>query len=162
MIRGGRRLGVVVLTGLALAACSEWEPDPNAGPSPLPSVRVVAVHVEYRQPNACNNDPVHCDDRVVFFGSWMHPGDEVLLMMAPGTRQWSGVVPNVPVNFPPKDYPHLVRVFDPHLTQTATGGITAARLIVGDQPITVYDQPGTPNESGLIFIDENGEGHSPQ
>jgi hypothetical protein len=32
---------------------------------------------------------------------------------------------------------------------------------VGGQVITEYDQPGTPFESGLIYIDDNGVGRSP-
>lgn len=162
MIRVGWRLGVLLLSCALLPGCWDFQPDPDLGPSALPNVRVVDVRVEYRQPNACDNDPAHCNDRVVFFGSWMHQGDEVLLTLASGTRQWAGVAHGVPVNFPPKEFPHLVRVFDPHLTRGATGGVTAARLIVGEQIITQYDQPGTPNESGLIYIDDNGQGRNPQ
>jgi len=92
----------------------------------------------------------------------MQTGGEVLLSMAPGTRQWTGTAPSVPVNFPPQDFPHLVRVFDPHLVQTDTGGLTAARLIIGGQVITQYLQPGTSNESGLIFVDDSGQGRPPQ
>jgi hypothetical protein len=122
----------------------------------------VTVRVEYRQPNDCFNVAARCQDRVVFFGSWMHKGDEVLLGLASGTRQWTGIAPRVPVNFPPQDFPHLVRVFDPHLVDTPTGGVTAARLVVGGQVITQYDQPATPYESGLIYVDDNGQGRNPQ
>ena len=45
---------------------------------------------------------------------------------------------------------------------TDTGGLTAARLIIGGQVITQYLEPGTPNESGLIFVDDNGQGRTPQ
>ena len=28
--------------------------------------------------------------------------------------------------------------------------------------ITQYLEPGTPNESGLIYVDDNGQGRNPQ
>ena len=49
------------------------------GPPPVPSPRLVTVRVEYRQPNGCVNVSNPCNTRVVFFGSWMQPGGEVLL-----------------------------------------------------------------------------------
>jgi hypothetical protein len=39
--------------------------------------------------------------------------------------------------------------------------VTAARLMVGGQIITTYDTPGTPTESGLIYVDDNGVGRNP-
>ena len=58
---------------LAWAGC-DFQKDPDAGPTTLPVSRFVTIKVEYRQPAGCmNSDPVHCDDRVVFFGSWMKP-----------------------------------------------------------------------------------------
>jgi hypothetical protein len=156
-----RPFALVVALCLAAPGC-DFQPDPDQGPTAAPLPRVTSVRVEYRQPNDCFNVEPHCEDRVVFFGSWMHTGNEVLLNEAPGTRQWTGVATNVPVNFPPQDFPHLVRVFDPRLVLTATGGITAARLIVGGQVITQYIDPGTPDESGLIYIDDNGVGRNPQ
>jgi len=152
---------------LAWAGC-DFQKDPDAGPTTLPVSRFVTIKVEYRQPAGCmNSDPVHCDDRVVFFGSWMKPrtttyaGDQVLLDTQFGPNFWSAYVPNVPVNWPPNDFPHYVRVFDPHLHDTPSGGVTAARLSIGGQIITDYDQPGTPQESGLIYVDDNGVGRSP-
>jgi len=157
-----RRFGLILLLSALTPACWDFQPDPPEGPSAVPFPRLVSVRVEYRQPNDCFNVSAHCEDRVVFFGSWMRTGGEVLLILASGTRQWTGTAQNVPVNFPPKDFPHLVRVFDPHLVDTPTGGITAARLIVGGQVITQYDQPATPSESGLIYVDDNGQGRNPQ
>jgi len=123
---------------------------------------VTSVRVEYRQPNGCANaTPVACDNLVVFFGSWMHPGQEIYLESDPGSHLWTGIAPGVPVNWPPVDQPHLVRVFDPHLVNTATGGVTAARLLVGGQALTQYDSPGTPRESGLVYVDDNGAGRNP-
>jgi hypothetical protein len=119
------------------------------------------VHVEYRQPRGCSNVASLCETRVVFFGSWMHPGEEVLLDPQPGLI-WTGEANNVPVNWPPEDSPHLVRVFDPHLTDTATGGVTAARLQVGGQMLTRFDSPGTTSESAFVYVDDVGVGHNPQ
>jgi hypothetical protein len=155
---------------VALVACAagcDFQKDPVEGPSAVPPGRFVTVKVEYRQPAGCLNSIGTCDIPVVFFGSWMKPrsasyeGDQVLLEARFGPNFWTGVVPNVPVNWPPNDFPHYVRVYDPHLHDTASGGVTAARLLVGGQAITEYDQPGTPLESGLIYIDDNGVGRSP-
>lgn len=153
-------LAVPLLT-LVAAGCSDESDDLTGGPDPVMSPRLVTVTVEYRQPNGCANVGDHCNDRVVFFGSWMQVNGEVLLRNASGTFVWTGTVPNVPANFPPRDTPYLVRIFDPHLVLTETGGITASRLIVGSQPITYFDQPGTGNESGVIYIDDNGVGRNP-
>ena len=48
---------------------------------PAPSARpqLVSVTIEYRQPNGCVNSVGRCDDPVVFFGSWMRPGEEFRL-----------------------------------------------------------------------------------
>jgi len=140
--------------------CLEITKSVTEGPPPVPSPRLVSVRVEYRQPNGCVNVVNPCNTRVVFFGSWMQPGGEVLLSQNPG-YVWTGTVLNVPVNFPPREQPYLVRVFDPHLIETPTGGVTASRLVVGGQMITFFDQPGTTAESGVIFIDDNGIGRNP-
>ena len=64
---------VPLAAALALAAC-DLQPDPPAGPAPLPAGRFVEVQIEYRQPNGCQNSSSSCDNLVVFFGSWMRPG----------------------------------------------------------------------------------------
>ena len=76
-------------------------------------------------------------------------GQEVILDIMPGRPlHWTGIVHDVPVNWPANDQPHYVRVRDPHLIDTSTAGLTAARLIVGGQSIYFYDELGTPDESG--------------
>jgi hypothetical protein len=153
---------VPVLLALASAACPDFQPDPPAGPTPLTGgQRFATITVEYRQPQHCANTSDHCLDRVVFFGSWMAKGDEVLLDTPAGPYFWTGVVHDVPVNWPPSDQPHYVRVFDPHLKDTPTTGLTAGRLVVGSQSVSFYDQAGTPLEAGLIYVDDNGIGHNP-
>jgi hypothetical protein len=157
---------VAVALAVALSGC-DFQPDPPPGPTEIPPGRFVTVRIEYRQPAGCQNSEGTCDARVVFFGSWMRPadasyqGDQVLLDTPAGPNFWTGVVTNVPVNWPPNDVPHYVRIYDPHLRDTSSGGVTAARLIVGGQSVSYFDSPGTPQESGLIYIDDNGVGRNP-
>jgi hypothetical protein len=151
---------VLVLLASAASSCLDFQQNPPTSPAPLRATRFVDVKVEYRQPTACENTGTACDNLVVFFGSWMKPGEEIYLSDV-GGRVWDGVATHVPVNWPPADEPHLVRVFDPHLVNTPTGGVTAARLQVGGQAIYFFDSPGTPQESGLIYIDDDGVGRNP-
>ena len=156
-----RRLGLFLLA-LASVACPDFQPDPPAGPTPITGgQRFATITVEYRQPPHCANAADHCLDRVVFFGSWMGKNDPVVLATPAGPYFWTGVVENVPVNWPPNDQPHLVRVYDPHLVDTPTAGTTAARLVVGSQSIASFDAAGTPKESGFVYIDDDGIGHNP-
>lgn len=155
-----RRL-VPMALALSAVSCFDFQPDPPAGPSAVPVGRYASVTVQYRQPASCANSTANgCNELVWFFGSWMKNGEEIPLVEGPG-RVWTAVVPSVPVNWPPNDEPHYVRVFDPRLLETATGGVTAARLVIGGEPLYYLDQPGTPQESGLIYVDDNGTGRSP-
>lgn len=160
MTRLVRRL-VPALLALSVASCFDFQPDPPLTPSALPAGRFADVRLEYRQPAECANTGAACDNLVVFFGSWMKPGEELYLDDV-GGRLWTGVARRVPVNWPPSDEPHFVRVFDPRLVNTPNGGVTAARLYVGGQAIYYYDSPGTPQESGLIYVDDNGVGRNPR
>jgi hypothetical protein len=154
-----RRFAILAI-GAALGGC-DMQPDPPPGPTPVGPARFVNVTVEYRQPSECVNAQGPCGNAVVFLGSWMNAGQEVYLSPDPGSHVWTGVAPGVPVNWPPVEEPHLVRVFDPHLYDTATKGVTAARLVVGGQSVDTYDQPGTPDEAGLVYVDDNGVGRNP-
>ena len=153
-----RRLALL-LAALPLAASCDIQPDVAEGPSALPPTAYATVRVEYRQPNQCANVPENCAARVVFFGSWMRSGEGIPLEPAAG-HMWVGQATSVPVNWPPVIAPHLVRVFDPYLVQTDTAGRTAARLRVGGQVLTEYHDAGTPAESGRVYIDDDGFGHS--
>ncbi|HXB53581.1 MAG TPA: hypothetical protein VN461_02295 [Vicinamibacteria bacterium] len=164
--RGGR--GALLVAASLTSAC--FQVQTMEGPSPVSVPRLVSVRLEYRQPAGCvaviPSNVALCENPVVFFGSWMRqppPGIQagVLLTLTPGTLTWSGTVTGVPANFPPRDEPYFVRVYDPHLVETASGGVAASRLIVGGQVITAFDSAGTPSESGLIYIDDNGQGHTP-
>ncbi len=159
-----RRLAPLLAVVAAAAAGCDFQPDPVAGPAPLPGTRTVSVRIEYRQPANCANlDRANCIDPVFFLASWMHPGqhEEVILTNVTGTYVWAGTATGVPVNWPPTDQPHYVRVYDPHLKNTPPGGVTAGRLTVGGQILTQFDKPGTPNEAGLVYIDDDGVGHNP-
>jgi hypothetical protein len=151
----------VVLAAALLAGGCLFERAAPDGPTPVPVSRGVTVTIEYVQPGLCLNSGNRCADPVVFFGSWMRPGQELTLVPVPGTFTWTGRVPSVPVNFPPDQDPYLVRVFDPYLADTTSGGVTAARLRIGGQILVDVDAAGTPSESGLIYIDDNGIGHTP-
>ena len=159
MTAATRRIVPIALAA-ALAGC-DFQPDPPPGPTRPPPARFATVKIEYRQPNGCENAAVACDNLVVFFGSWMRPGQEIYLDSAPGSHVWTGVAQGVPVNWPPVEQPHLVRVFDPHIVNTPSSGVTAARLLVGGQILTQYDSPGTPQESGLVYVDDSGVGRNP-
>jgi hypothetical protein len=159
MRSGLRCLGLLVAL-LPMGLGCDTTPDVAEGPSPLPPTTYTSIQVEYRQPNACENVPESCVDRVVFFGSWMRPGEEVLLDGAPG-HIWVGLVTNVPVNWPPPIAPHLVRVYDPFLAQTETGGVAAARIRMGGQVVTHFLDVGTPSESAEVYVDIDGIGHNP-
>jgi hypothetical protein len=148
-----------VLFAALLPAC--FEQIGPEDPSPIEFPTRVTVAIEYRQPpNFCAQPGSTCGDPVWFWGSWMQPGGEIVLTRTPGTFIWTGRAPNVPVNFPPTDEPYLVRVHDPLLRETPTEGGTAERLQVGGQMVTKFYDPGTPRESGLMFIDAQGVGHN--
>jgi hypothetical protein len=156
------RRWVPIAVALAFAGCFDFQPDPAAGPPPIRTGRYADVVIEYRQPAICQNSEGYCDAQVVFFGSWMAYQQEFNLQTMPGRPfYWTGIARDVPVNWPPSDQPHYVRVRDPHLIDTPSTGLTAARLLVGGQSVTTYAAPGTPDESGLIYVDDNGIGHNP-
>jgi hypothetical protein len=156
-----RRLFPIAIA-LGAVGCFDFQPDPPAGPSPIRTGRYADVIVEYRQPAICENVDGTCDAPVQFFGSWMAGGQQFDLVVQPGRPfYWTGIAHSVPVNWPPNDQPHYVRVRDPHLFATPSTGLTAARLIVGGQSIYSYAALGTPDESGLIYVDDNGVGHNP-
>lgn len=151
----------VALLAAASGACYDFHlTGPEDAPSPNPP-NLVSVSIFYRQPAGCVNSATNCEDSVVFFASWMRPGDEFRLRRDPGGFIWRGTATGVPVNFPPKDYPHAVRVYDPHLRDQPNQGLTAERLTVGGELLTVIDSRGTTQEEGLVFIDENGQGRNP-
>ena len=150
----------VALLPIALGAGCFNQTGPE-DPSPVPVPALVSVQVVYRQPNGCLNFTSNCDGPVVFWGSWMPQTAQIVLAQTPGTFIWTAKVSGVPVNFPPVDQPYLVRVNDPYIRDFPTGGATADRLQVGGQAVTQFYQYGTIFESGLMYVDATGVGHSP-
>jgi hypothetical protein len=153
--------GLLLSVVLAVSACDDYHLDGPVDPEPLNPPRLVSVTVEYLQPNGCVEGSPRCDDPVVFFASWMETGTEFLLRKEPGRFVWRGTATGVPVNFPPRGPAHAVRVYDPHLVGTMTEGVTAERLKIGGEAISVRDNPGGIREVGLVYIDENGQGRNP-
>jgi hypothetical protein len=74
---------------------------------------------------------------------------------------WVATIPDVPVNYPGVD-PHRVYAVDPFLANTLTQGVSADRLTVGGERIVKFENPGGSREQGLIYIDANGRGRTPQ
>jgi hypothetical protein len=151
----------VLLTALAVGGCLDFRGVGPENPEPGSPPRVVDVTIEYRQPNGCLNAPERCDDPVVFFGTWMRPGAEFPLTRDPQTFIYRGTAVGVPVNYPSVDEPYVVRIFDPHLVNTETLGITALRLKVGRESLNSFGDLGTPLEHGKVYIDGSGFGHNP-
>jgi hypothetical protein len=162
-VRGWRAalLGAAALSALSCNAFKR-----TAGPDVAPPVNppgTVSVTVEYDQVPECVEGSPRCEDNVVFFGNWMQQGEEFFLKKEPGRWIWRGTALRVPVNFPPTpvSQPYLVRIYDPHIVGGPTEGITADRLKVGGEALVRFYSPGNPSESGLIFIDQNGQGRTP-
>jgi hypothetical protein len=150
---------LIIIVATALFSC--FHQTGPEDPTPVSVPPLVTVTIQYRQPSACLNITSPCDGRVVFFGSWMPAGNQILLTEDPSTFVWTGTASNVPVNFPPTDSPYYVRIYDPYLRDLGTGGITADRLAVGGQALTKFEAYGSPAESALVYIDARGIGHNP-
>jgi hypothetical protein len=159
--RSGARPVLLLALSLPFTGCYDFRVEAPEDPPLVESPQLVTVQIEYRQPNGCVDVNPGCDDAVVFFGTWMRPGGEFLLRRDPSGFIWRGVATEVPVNFPPRGEPYYVRIYDPYLRATSTQGFTAFRLQVGGELITMLDSQGTTRESGLVYIDENGFGHTP-
>jgi hypothetical protein len=159
------RRGTTTLAGASLflalsAGCYNFH---KTGPEDAPTLstpRLVSVSVEYRQPNGCVNVASPCDEPVVFFGSWMQ-GPGFQLTRDAGSFVWRGTAHGVPVNYPPRDAPYQVRVFDPFMRESPAEGIQADRIKVGGEALTRLDGGGGREQHALVYIDENGVGHNP-
>jgi hypothetical protein len=155
------RAAVAVLAALTALSCNAFRRSGPDAPTEVVPPLLVDVVIEYRQPNECVDGSPRCLDNVSFFGNWMRPGEEFFLTPDAGRFIWRGVARRVPVNFPPRDNPHFVRVYDPHMVGSPTQGASAERLKVGGESITRFFAPGGVNEFGLVYIDQNGLGHTP-
>jgi len=159
---------LLLVGALISGGCYDFHQIGPEDPSPVVRPSLVDVTIEYRQPNLCFAAD-RCDDLVVFFASWLpmqtnpqgQPTGGYLFLQRISAYVWRGVAHDVPVNYPPRDDPHVVAIYDPHLRDTETGGVTAGRLVVGGQNLTVLLNAGTPQESAFVYVDENGQGHNP-
>lgn len=156
-----RRLPLSIsLLALLLPCCYDFH---LTGPEDAPVVAtpgVVSVSVEYRQPNGCLGGS-NCDAAVVFFGSWMRPGGEFRLTRAPGSLVWTGVAQGVPVNYPPRDDPYSVRIYDPFLVESCSDGFSAERIRLGGESLVRFEGGGCRDQAALVYVDDNGRGHNP-
>ena len=156
-----RALPGLLLTGLLATGCYDFHLEGPEDPAPLPQPRTVSATIEYRQQSDCTDVSGHCNDAVVFYGSWMRPGESLLLRPVPGLFYWVGTAQNVPVNFPPQARPYVVRVYDPYLLGSSSDGFTGRRLTVGGEALTQVESMGHPDEHALVYVDDNGFGHNP-
>jgi hypothetical protein len=152
-----------VLLGLAAtaAACYDFHLTGPEDPATLTTPGYVSVTVEYRQPNGCLNSITPCAEPVVFFGSWMPVGGEIVLTRDAGSYIWRGVARGVPVNWPPRDAPYAVRIFDPYLRESLSRGFSSDRIVLGGEPLVRWDGGGGPDQHALVYIDQDGRGHNP-
>lgn len=148
------------LAVVPLASCYDFHLQGPEDPSPV-GPRLVDVTIEYRQLQGCLNVSASCDAPVWFSASWMLEGGQFRLTRDATGYIWRGVAKAVPVNFPPRDDPHAVRVWDPHLEQYPSGGATAERLTVGGQLLTRFVSEDHPDVAAHVHIDDNGFGHNP-
>jgi len=160
-MENGGKAAILVSAALVGLSCNAFRRSGPDGPDPVVPPRLVDVVIEYRQPNECVAGSPRCLDNVAFYGNWMRDGEEFFLTPDAGRFVWKGIARRVPANFPPRDQPYFVRVFDPHMVGSPTEGASAERLKIGGETITRFYSPGNVNEFGLIYIDENGQGHTP-
>lgn len=153
------RFGLWVLA-LGMPACYDFHIVGPEDPVPAKKPLTVSVSVVYSQPAACVNTVSACDGPVTFQASWLSLGGYVTLKQST-PHMWTATIPDVPVNFPGYE-PHRVFAVDPYLLDTPTSGVSADRLNVGGERIVKFENPGSAREQGLIFIDANGRGRTPQ
>ena len=155
------RLTLALLGALA-ASCYDFH---LTGPEDAPTVtppQSVSVTIEYRQPIGCLSSPSpHCDEPVVFFATWMPTGAQLILTRLAGTQVWQGRAVGVPVNYPPRDEPYQVRIYDPYLVDSCAQGFSADRIVVGSEALTQTIGGGCRDQAALVYVDANGQGHNP-
>ena len=151
----------VIVAALSFAGCPDLHLEGPEDPSPLPIPERATITIEYEQPAGCISTEVNCQDLVIFLGSWMAPGGQIFLTPDTPRRFWTARIPNVPVNYPPHGEPYEVRVYDPHLQESAEIRYTGRRLRVGGESLTVIRRPGSRDEAAVVFVDSTGQGHNP-
>jgi len=153
------RFGMLALA-LALPGCYDFHIVGPEDPAPIRLPPTVPVSVVYLQPVACVPPGSLCGGPVTFHASWMPLGSYVTLEQT-AAHTWTATLPDVPYNYPGVD-PYRVYAVDPYLKDTPTAGVSADRLIIGGERIVKFENPGGTREQGLIYIDANGKGRTPQ
>lgn len=151
--------GWAVAFALAAPGCLDLTGPENAPVIAFPTL--TSVRIEYVQPAGCINVTSPCTDLVVFFGSWMRDGREIQLTPDGRHHIWTGVVTDVPVNYPPNGTAYEVRIYDPFLQTDRAPRYTGERLTLGGQLLTHVEFPGAHDERALVYIDQEGLGHNP-
>ncbi len=152
---------LLIASALTLAGCPDAHLTGPEDPDPPPIPERASVTVEYEQPAGCVSPVVNCQDLVIFVASWMPPGGQVFLTPDATRRFWTARIADVPVNFPPRGDPYQVRIYDPHLQETAALRYTGRRLRIGSESLTRIQQPGSRDEAALVYVDSTGQGHNP-
>jgi hypothetical protein len=151
----------VIAAALLLGACPDLHQTGPEDPSPTPVPERATITIEYEQPAGCVGVGANCQDLVIFLGSWMPPGGQIFLEPDATRHFWTARISDVPVNYPPRGDPYEVRVYDPHLQESAAIRYTGQRLRVGSESLTQIRQPGSRNEAALVYVDSTGLGHNP-
>lgn len=152
---------LTLLTAAGLSfGCYEFHLVGPEDPTPITPPQAVSVTVEYRQPHLCPTDSTDCQSAVLFSGSWMDRAAAFSLVRVGTTEFWRGTAYGVPVNYPPRDAPYSVQIFDPLLRHEPSEGRTAQRLVIGGESLRSGSGEDTPNARGLVYVDANGRGHN--
>jgi hypothetical protein len=152
---------LLIAAAVLSAGCPDAHLTGPEDPSPLPLPGRTVVSIEYEQPPGCISPVVNCQDLVVLVASWMPPGGQIFLTPDATRRFWTARIGEVPVNFPPRGDPYEVRIYDPHLQETAATRYTGQRLRVGGETLTRIQEPGSRDEAALVYVDSTGQGHNP-
>ncbi len=147
---------------LALPACYDFHTVGPEDPPAIPLPQTVSVTVAYVQPLGCVPPGSNCGGPVTFHASWLPVGTYVTLTQT-AAHTWTATLRDVPINYPGVNVePYRVYAVDPYRHDTPTGGVSAENLIVGGEKIVKFENPGGTREQGLIYIDANGNGRTPQ
>ena len=159
-----RRL-VPVLLALRSVACPDFQPDPPGGPD----ARSPAVSASPRSrsstasPQHCANAADHCQDR----GRLLRQLDGARTTRSCSTRPpdptfWTGVVDERAGELASERRAALRPGLRPAPQETRRPPVAPPRASSSaGRSIYFYDSTGTPEEAGLIYVDDNGVGHNP-
>ena len=145
---------------LAIPGCYDFHMVGPEDAPPIKAPQTVSVSISYLQPLGCVEPGTNCGGPVTFHASWMPVGTYATLIRT-AAHTWTATLSNVPFNYPGGD-PYRVYAVDPFLLDTPTRGVSADRLTVGGERLVKFENAGGTREQGLVFIDANGNGRTPQ